>query len=387
MAADPQALSARGPAGAARITGLTAWQLPLTGLDGGYAFADGRREPVTVTTLLRLETDAGVSGWGEACPLGAGYLPGHAVGIRAALPVLAQAVLGADACRIGEVVRRMDRAIMGETFAKSAIDLACHDVLGQIAGLPVHALLGGAFMDRVPLYWSVAQGPPERMAAEAARARAAGYRHVQIKVGAEPGADIERIRAVAAAFTDGLLLCDANRGWRRIDALAVVAATAELDYVLEQPCDRYDDCLALRRAAARPFKLDESVRCMEDLARATRDDACDLVAIKIAKAGGLHRARAMRDYCAALGLPMTVEDVWGGDLIGAACAHLAASTPPEALLHTTDLHNYHQEHHGGGGPAVADGRMAVPPGPGLGVSPDPDALGEPCDRLGHGGSG
>jgi L-alanine-DL-glutamate epimerase-like enolase superfamily enzyme len=367
----------------ARITAVTAWQLPLTGLEGGYGFGNGRREPVTPTTLVRIDTDAGVSGWGEACPLGAAYLPASAEGIAAALPRLAHAILGADACRPGTIVRLLDEAMAGEAFAKSALDMACHDALGRAAGLPLHVLLGGAFVDEVPLYWSVAQADPDTMAESAQRARAAGYRHLQIKVGGDPGTDVERIGSVASAAAPGeLLLCDANRGWRRLDALRVLGGTAELAYAIEQPCDRYDDCLAVRRAAQRPFKLDESVRGMDDLVRATRDDACDMVAIKIAKSGGLARARVARDHCAALGLPMTVEDVWGGDLVGAACAHLAASTPPEALLHTADLHNYHAEHHAGGGPTVADGRMTVPTGPGLGYVPDANALGEPIGRYG-----
>lgn len=178
-----------------------------------------------------------------------------------------------------------------------------------------------------------------------------------------------------------MLICDANRGWRRLDALRVLAGTTGLDYAMEQPCDRYDDCLAVRHAAQRPFKLDEAVRGIDDLLHAARDEACDLVAVKIAKAGGLTRTRIMRDWCASVGLPMTLEDVWGGDLIGTACAHLAASTPPAALLHTTDLHNYHAEHYAGGGPDVTDGRMHVPKTPGLGVTPDLDALGEPDKRY------
>jgi len=369
------------PAVAARITAITAWQHPLTGLHGGYSFGNGRSEPVTLTTMVRLDTDTGISGWGEACPLGSGYLPGHADGILVALPILAAAITGADVCHPGDIVRRMDQAMLGETFAKSALDMACHDVLGKCTGAPLHILLGGAFTYDVPLYYSVAQADPERMAAAAKRARAAGFRHIQIKVGGDPEADIERIRAVAAnASADELLLCDANRGWPRVDALRVLSRTADIEYVLEQPCDRYEDCLSVRRAAGRPFKLDESVRGIDDLSRSVHDDACDMVAVKIAKAGGLTRARVMRDYCAAVGLPMTVEDVWGGDLVAAACAHLAASTPPEALLHTADLHNYHAEHYAGGGPAVDGGRMAVPTGPGLGVEPDADSLGEPVFR-------
>ena len=230
------------PAVAARIIAVTAWQRPLTGLDGGYAFGDGRREPVTTTTMVRVDTDVGVSGWGEACPLGAGYLPDHAGGVAAALDVLAPALAGVDACHPGAVAERMDRIMAGEAFAKSALDMACHDILGRAAGLPLHMLLGGAFTREVPLYYSVAQDEPGNMAAAARRARDAGYRHVQVKVGGDPDRDIERIRAVAEGTGEtALLLCDANRGWRRIDALHVLSGTRDIDYALEQPCDRYDD--------------------------------------------------------------------------------------------------------------------------------------------------
>jgi len=103
----------------------------------------------------------------------------------------------------------------------------------------------------------------------------------------------------------------------------------------------------------------------------------DVACVKISKHGGLSKARIVRDCCAAFGIPMTVEDVWGGEIVTAALAHLAVSAPPEALLNTTDLHNYNTVHFAEGAPVAKDGYLHVGDEPGLGVTPDEDALGEP----------
>lgn len=172
-------------------------------------------------------------------------------------------------------------------------------------------------------------------------------------------------------------VCDANRGWRRDEAIRAAEATRDLDYILEQPCDRYDDCLSVRRRASQPFKLDETLASAGDLMRAHGDDAMDVACIKISKMGGLTKTRFGRDFCAAAGIPMCVEDVWGGDVVAAALAHLAASTPPDALLNTTDLHNYNALHFAAGAPLADGGKLYVSDEPGLGVTPDESVLGEP----------
>ena len=121
----------------------------------------------------------------------------------------------------------------------------------------------------------------------------------------------------------------------------------------------------------------KACRAFEDLVRARNDEALDVAAIKIAKSGGLTKARLARDFWAALGIPMTVEDVWGGEIVTAALAHLAASTPPDALLNTTDLHNYNTVHFASGAPEVEDGHLLVSDQPGLGITVDQDKLGAP----------
>ncbi len=194
-----------------------------------------------------------------------------------------------------------------------------------------------------------------------------------------PEDDIKRIRAVVEAKQDNeIVLCDANTGWRRDEALRVAQGTSDLDYIYEQPCELYSDCLSVRRRATQLFKLDESLQTEADLLQALEDDAMDVACIKISKMGGLSRSRLARDLCAASGIPMTVEDVWGGDIVTAALAHLAVSTRPEFLLNTTDLHNYQTTHFADGAPHVKSGKLLVGDAPGLGVEPDEQRLGAPC---------
>ena len=99
---------------------------------------------------MRVTTTEGIEGFGEVCPLGPAYLPSHGEGARAALRLLAPAVVGLEASNLGAVGAAMDRALMGHAYAKSAIDTACWDVLGKHAGLPVCELLGGRLTDSLP---------------------------------------------------------------------------------------------------------------------------------------------------------------------------------------------------------------------------------------------
>ena len=350
--------------------------LPIEG--GGYTWAKDRRLDVADTPMVRLDTDEGLTGWGEVCPLGANYLPSFPEGARAGIRALSRHLLGLDPTCIGAVNAVMDEELRGHLYVKSPIDVACHDILGKAAGLPVHALLGGRQNGAMPMYRSISQAAPEDMLADAERHRDEGYPQIQLKVGGDPETDIERIRAVVGSRRPAeIVLCDGNTGWRRDEALKVAAATADLDYILEQPCERYDDCLSVRRRTAQRFKLDETLQTADDLLRAHRDDAMDVVCIKISKLGGLTKSRFARDYCAAAGIPMTVEDVWGAEIVTAALAHLAVSTPPGALLNTTDLHNYNTVHLARGAPTSQGGHLRVGDEPGLGVTPDENVLGEP----------
>jgi L-alanine-DL-glutamate epimerase-like enolase superfamily enzyme len=151
----------------------------------------------------------------------------------------------------------------------------------------------------------------------------------------------------------------------------------DVDVYIEQPCLSYEECLAVRRKTAHPFVLDEVVDSVEMLVRTRTDLAADVVNIKISKFGGLTRARQARDLCVSLGIVMTLEDSWGGDIVTAAIAHLAHSTPPEFLFTSTDFNGYVTVSTAEGAPKRNNGRMAASLAPGLGVVPRTDVLGKP----------
>ena len=142
-----------------------------------------------------------------------------------------------------------------------------------------------------------------------------------------------------------------------------------MDVYIEQPCCTYEECLTIRRHCDHPFVLDESIDALEVLFRGQADRAMDVVNIKISKFGGLTKARQARDLCVALGLAMTIEDSWGSDVVTAAIAHLAHSTPPEFLFTTTDFNSYVTVSTADGAPRRVHGRMSAGTQPGLGISP------------------
>jgi L-alanine-DL-glutamate epimerase-like enolase superfamily enzyme len=216
------------------------------------------------------------------------------------------------------------------------------------------------------------------MADSVAAYRAEGYRRFQLKVGSDSDTDIERIHAVADVLGPGdVLIADANTGWLVHEAARVVRGVHDVDVYIEQPCLSYDACLSIRRRTSHPFVLDETIDGIETLLAAHRDDAMDAVNIKISKFGGLTKARQARDLCVSLGIAMTIEDSWGGDITTAAIAHLAHSTPPEFLFTATDFNSYVTVSTAEGAPQRRHGRMAASTAPGLGITPRWETLGEP----------
>ena len=261
---------------------------------------------------------------------------------------------------------------------KTALDMACWDLLGQAAGLPVCTLLGGRYGDDFVLYRAISQESPAQMAAKVSGYREEGYRRFQLKVGGDPDVDIERIHAVAQELEPGdKLIADANTGWLMHEAARVVRGVEEVDVYIEQPCDSYEECLAIRHRTSHPFVLDESIDGLGALLRGVADGAMDVVNLKISKLGGLTRARQARDLCVAQGIAMTIEDSWGGDIVTAAIAHLAHSTPTELLFTSTDFNSYVTVSTAEGAPQRDNGRMAASTEPGLGIRPRAEVLGSP----------
>ena len=361
-----------------KIRRISAWQVDLPLREGSYRWSGGKSVTVFDSTIVGVETDEGTTGYGEVCPLGSSYLPAYANGVRAGIAEIGPHLLGEDPIELNRLNRHMESVLKGHPYVKSAIDIACWDILGQVTRQPLCVLLGGRYGKDFGLYRAISQEPPEVMAKHVAEYRTEGYRRFQLKVGGDPEEDIQRIRAVAAELKSGdRLVADANTGWLMHDAMRVIRAERDVDVYIEQPCLTYEECLSVRRQTNHPFVLDEVIDSVEMLLRSLTDHAMDVLNIKISKFGGLTKARQIRDLCTSLGIAMTIEDSWGSDITTAAIAHLAHSTPPEFLFTTTDFNSYVSVNTANGAPRRVNGRMAASPRPGLGVTPKMEVLNKP----------
>ena len=360
-----------------KISKISIFQVDLPLYEGSYNWSGNKSVQVFDSTVVQVETDEGIIGYGEVCPLGPVYLPAYAEGARAGIQVLAPALLGLDPTQLVKLNRHMDTTLKGHPYVKSAIDMACWDIFGQATGQPVSNLLGGRYGDDFLLYRAISQEAPEAMAGKVAGYRAEGYRKFQLKVGGDPETDIERIRAVSAELQRGdVLIADANTGWLMHQATRVVRAVKDIDVYIEQPCETFEECYSIRKMTDHPFVLDESIDGLPILLRANSLQAMDVVNIKISKFGGLTKARQARDLCVSLGIAMTIEDSWGGDIITAAISHLAHSTPAELLFSSTDFNSYVTVSIANDAPQRNNGRLAASTNPGLGITPKMDVLGQ-----------
>ncbi len=360
-----------------KIARIFAHRVELPLVEGSYKWSGGKSVSVFDSTIVGVETECGLVGYGEVCPLGPFYLPAYAEGVRAGLRELGPHLIGFDPRELAKLNHRMDAALKGHPYVKSGIDIACWDILGKATGLPVCVLMGGRFGESVRLYRAISQQPPDEMARNVAGYREQGYTRFQLKVGGDPDQDIERIRQVRKILqpTDRLV-ADANTGWTQHEAMRVVRAVSDVDVYIEQPCLTYEECLAVRRHTNNPFVLDENVDGLDMLLRAKADLAMDVVNLKISKLGGLTKTKQVRDLCVSIGIAMTLEDSWGGDITTAAIAHLAHSTPEEFRFTSTDFNSYVTVSTATGAPQRENGFMKASDAPGLGITPRGDVIGK-----------
>lgn len=365
-----------------KIARILAYRVDLPLVEGSYKWSGGKSVTVFDSTIVAVETACGQIGYGEVCPLGPFYLPAYAEGVRAGIQELAPHLLGLDPRELGVLNLHMDAALKGHAYVKSGIDIACWDLLGKASGLPVCQLLGGRFGKSVRLYRAISQVDPDEMAANVAGYRDEGYTRFQLKVGGDPDTDVERIRSVSEILrpTDRLV-ADANTGWCQHEAMRVVRALRDVDVYVEQPCLSYEECLAVRRNTDHPFILDENIDSLDRLLRAKNDLAMDVVNLKISKLGGLTKTRQARDLCVAMGIAMTLEDSWGGDITTAAIAHLAHSTPEPFRFTATDFNSYVTVSTADGAPQRQEGTMAASTEAGLGIVPRLEVLEAPVVEV------
>ncbi|MBX2868666.1 MAG: mandelate racemase/muconate lactonizing enzyme family protein [Acidiferrobacterales bacterium] len=336
------------------------------------------------TTIVQMVDQNGVSGWGEVCPLGTLYAPIHAGGLRSALELFAPAIIGAEVTP-RNVVRILNQTLNGHNYARAILDIAVYDLLGKTLNVPVSTLLGGAIQDRVKSYYVLGLKPVESIV-ELARAKVdEGMRRLQIKIGRPDLAeDIEVIRKVYAEVgTTTSLIADGNRGLSGRDAIQLSQACRDIPITLEQPCDMIETNRSIRSQLCHPLFLDENILDVNMAADAIGQGIVDGFSMKISRLGGLSQFAVFRDLCAARGLPHTVDDGWGGNILAAATIHMASTVSPK-YLEAAWLATPYQERGYSPDPLITikNGYVDVPKGAGLGINPDPAQFGAPILSVG-----
>jgi L-alanine-DL-glutamate epimerase-like enolase superfamily enzyme len=343
------------------------------------------------STIVRVDTDEGISGVGEVVS----YTTGLAEASRAGLMKDGDVLLGEDPFHVDKLDRIMDKVFAHNAgFAgvfhnevKTALDMAFWDIMGRATGRPVSDLLGGRHQAPVPLYEAVYTRNDDQVAPEAADFRRRGFRHLMIKTGRDPSIAIERIEAACSAMQPGdIVMADAGGQWTLFDAIRVGRAFDKKDLpvtlIIEQPCTSLEDCIAFRAHCDLPVKLDESVDSAEAVVRIHRGQAADICNLQIPRLGGLTKTRRVRDLCIELGLKVVTQDRHGSQIVGAAVTQLAQSTDPDFLLNTFYFPALVGVVTADGCPSPDNGVITASTAPGLGLRVRPDVLGEPLVVLG-----
>lgn len=329
--------------------------------------------------VLELQTDDGLTGWGEAVPDETVTGESHSAAVAMLRDVLLPAVLGRDAADIDGAHTAMAAAVGGNPSVRAAVDIALHDLLGQAGSMPVHRLLGGSSERPLTYPRVVSVGEPEAMAASAEAALAAGFEEIKVKVGAgEPREDIARVRAVCEAVGDrARVRVDVNQHWGT--PAVAVPAIRQLEGLglrwIEQPVHGPDitGLAEVRAAVSVPIMADEAVHGMTSLLQIIRERAADAVNLKLMKTAGIQPALAMVAAAQAAGLSVQVGSMVESSIGSAAGYHVAAA---RAHVTSTELTGPLLFSRDVGDLAYDPPTVRLSGGAGLGLTIDRDALAE-----------
>lgn len=326
--------------------------------------------------LVRISTDEGIIGWGEAAPFLFYASETASDVLRLVAEVLAPELIGRDPRNIRATMAEF-AAMDGHEFAKGAVETALWDVLGQHAGLPIFRLLGGPRHGSVPLTTVLRSAEPAEMAAEARNLVASGFHSLKIKLGF--GADQDEAAVVAVREAVGRaprIRVDAEEHYTVKEALRLARSLERFDLELvSQPVHRndWDGMNLLREQLPMPVLADEGIHSAADVMRCVQCRSADMVNIKVLKCGGLIEAMNMAAICEANHLPIVVGSMIEtgiGSLLG---AHFALVTGGAfstelcgPLLYQDTLLQTPLE--------MRDGALWLSDAPGLGNAVDPDAL-------------
>ena len=365
-----------------KIKSVDVYQKIYTMVGGRFVISGGKVASTQDSTIVRIETEEGLIGWGEQCVFSPNYLVAHGEGARAALSLLAPAVIGMDPRQTEVIYEKMERTLKGHYYAKAAIDIACWDLLGKATGLAIGDLLGGVQRTRIPLYAPISMGTPDEMKDDCAKRVAEGYKRFQMKIGGDYDTDLKRIHACLSVLDDAeKIIFDANGNWTQYEAAAIVSALDGLNIFIEQPCATAEECARVRSRARHAFILDESLLNSEDILRAYNLEAMDAVMLKLSRFGGITPIKKARDLSMLLGLGLSIEDSGGGDIVTAAMAHLSASTPERFFVNGFFTGSMVNERLSEWGCSNSGGFGDLPQGTGLGITVDKELLSSPLARY------
>ncbi|MEM1520703.1 MAG: dipeptide epimerase [Candidatus Korarchaeum sp.] len=334
------------------------------------------RKPFTISmgtsvsstdVVVKLVDDEGRIGWGEASP--SRRVTGESEGtIVAAMRVLAPLLVNEDPLEIERIEEKISKAILGNSAAKLALEMAALDLKGKSLGVRLRDMLGG-HSDRVETDFTIGIMSPEEMASDAAKHVEAGFRILKLKVGTNVSEDIERVKAVRDTVGgDVRIRIDANQGWTVKQAKRALNEMYRYDVELaEQPVKWYDleGMAELTRTSPIPIMADESVHSARDALIVAKMRAADYINIKLTKAGGLLEARRIAAVSEAAGIPNMIGCMMEGGVSITAAVHFATAT---RNVVTTDLDSdiSLKEDFVEGGARCENGFRILPEGPGLG---------------------
>ncbi len=331
--------------------------------------------------IVRVHTDEGLIGLGEAtlAPRWSGETsPGCVAAIR---DLISPALTGQDPTQINVLRARMDRLIRHNPFTKAAVEMALWDLAGKAAGVPVYQLLGGKVREAIPIKLVVGAFDTPRAVALAEKFLTWGVRNLKVKVGLDPAADLDRVRAIReVAGPDIPIGVDANCGWSEAIARQTLRRLHPLNILFaEQPIPPGDPCALarVRQATDIPVMPDESVFTLADAYHLTTAAAADVLSIYPGKHGGIAGTLEIASVARAAGIVCSVGSNLELGIGSAAMLHVATAVPIiDSETYPADIIGplYHEadmiRQPLALGPEVAH----CPEGPGLGVELDEDQL-------------
>ena len=332
--------------------------------------------------LVRVQTEDGRVGWGEASPSRRWSAETLESALTSLQHYLVPSVIGRDPRDLAGLHAAMDQELApgfdrGQPIAKAALDFACHDLAARAEGIPVQAMLGRREPGAIALAYLVSAPTPDDAVRQVTEAQAAGYQAFKVKVGGHaPAHDVAVVRAVAAATAGATLSVDANQGYDAGSAREAARGFEALGLrVFEQPiaATDWEGLRALRKATRMTIALDEAAMSLPVVEELLRQELATGIVVKVAKLGGLHHARQVLDLCRARDVMLLGSGLMDAPLTLAAGLHAFAAA---GIDFPCDLNGpqFIAEDYLPEPLPVKDGTLAVPARPGLGWEPDPTRI-------------